>query len=459
MFNKFFDDEYKAYITYLRDCGNCKADIDILPKEEAMSLWGKNKETLFKLLGEQLIISKPYDFYDPNEVKRKDVIQLFETHEFPKYFTEALDALVASGKFPGYPAGRLKHSVQCSTCLMANSYIYEDFSFVNPKNQRIIRIATNTKLMRIYRQIIEAFDLNFDLYEDFRIKISQINNAANIKGNLTLSIHPLDFATMSDNSNNWSSCMSWSKNGDYRAGTLEMLNSPYIICAYINSIAPYWLNSSDSWNSKKWRMLFIVDKDVIMGIKSYPFHSEEIEKDVATWIKELAETNLGWKYQNDYKDISIGLGLTDFSTTTQYMYNDLMQCYNQKTAYVSETYIGKKLDLSPAIQCNCCGKINNITSNLFSEVYDIVCEDCHAPVVYCTCCESKIRYEDDIVKLPDGDIICRCCYEDNYQTCDKCGKVHDCDDIQHIEIYVNGSYHSELWVCEECYEKIKSNLI
>ena len=38
---------------------------------------------------------------------------------------------------------------------------------------------------------------------------------------------------MSDNNSGWESCMSWRNNGCYRRGTVEMMNSPYVIVAYL----------------------------------------------------------------------------------------------------------------------------------------------------------------------------------------------------------------------------------
>ena len=74
--------------------------------------------------------------------------------------------------------------------------------------------------------------------------------------------------TMSDNANNWSSCMRWTDrsggvdHGDYCAGTLECMNSPYIIIAYLhNPKHSFELSLYDcndwQWNSKQWRELFI----------------------------------------------------------------------------------------------------------------------------------------------------------------------------------------------------------
>ena len=118
-------------------------------------------------------------------------------------------------------------------------------------------------------------------------------------GELCLSIHPMDYMTMSDNDNNWQSCMNWMNNGDYRLGTVECMNSPYVLVAYLHnpnhsmSIGPY------EWNSKHWRELFIIHPEMISEVKGYCFQDENLTNTILMWIKELAHNNLDWDYDND----------------------------------------------------------------------------------------------------------------------------------------------------------------
>ena len=45
---------------------------------------------------------------------------------------------------------------------------------------------------------------------------------------------------MSDNDYGWDSCMGWMNEGEYRLGTVEMMNSPCIVVAYIDG--------EEAWN-------------------------------------------------------------------------------------------------------------------------------------------------------------------------------------------------------------------
>lgn len=89
-----------------------------------------------------------------------------------------------------------------------------------------------------------------DEFEEFRICQSMCTNTTALEGKLCLSIHPLDYMTMSDNACDWSSCMSWQEDGCYRMGTVEMMNSPCVIVAYLESSHPMYFSREATWNSK-----------------------------------------------------------------------------------------------------------------------------------------------------------------------------------------------------------------
>ena len=90
---------------------------------------------------------------------------------------------------------------------------------------------------------------------------------------------------MSDNNEDWESCMSWTQGGEYRVGTIEMMNSPYVIVAYLKS--HHNLEWADNWNSKKWRELYICSNDFVRSITGYPYKDEKITKLVLEKIREL----------------------------------------------------------------------------------------------------------------------------------------------------------------------------
>ena len=115
-----------------------------------------------------------------------------------------------------------------------------------PKTRWCVMRYPNNAMAQLNGQSLEEF-------EDFRIKHSRILSEKEFIGRLSLSIHPLDFMTMSDNDSDWSSCMSWRTCGSYRRGTVEMMNSPCVVVAYLSASKPMVLDrgSHFKWNIKK----------------------------------------------------------------------------------------------------------------------------------------------------------------------------------------------------------------
>ena len=170
-----------------------------------------------------------------------------------------------------------------------------------------LELKSDMKLMRMMAKIVDWFELDKEAFEQFRILHSRVLNDRMINANITLSIHPLDYLTMSDNACDWESCMNWYQGGDYRLGTVEMMNSPVILEAYVESEHPYCPIDRDNrtWSNKRWRCLYIVNKDIITEIKQYPYNNIYLRDYVLNKIKQLAEQNMGWHYDDkmyEYKD-------------------------------------------------------------------------------------------------------------------------------------------------------------
>ena len=56
--------------------------------------------------------------------------------------------------------------------------------------------------------------------------------------------------------------MSWFEKGEYRQGTVEMMNSECVVVAYLESTTNMTIRDGE-WNSKRWRELFVVDENVL----------------------------------------------------------------------------------------------------------------------------------------------------------------------------------------------------
>lgn len=314
------------------------------------------------------------------------------------------------------------------------------------------------------------------LVEELRLFVSMVNNQRRISGTLSISIHPFDYMTMSEPENGWTSCMEWCEcgGGEYHAGTLEMMTSPCVVVAYLEAkdkIHP--CDISFTWNKKKWRELFIVDRDFISGIKGYPFHNGNLEKQVFEMLNDLAKENWGITYNvnniqnNRYNCCSVnGKTITFY---THFMYNDYeYNCPNMifnidVDGKVLENYReSSDIDLTYFYgdKCFCiqCGKERNVDHD--DEREDrINCEHC-SDDIRCSHCGEWINIYD-AVRLENGCYVCDECASE-LEKCASCGKLSFSDDSD--EVFIRWRCYNTFFsnprlfyiaVCHDCYTKLK----
>ena len=432
------------------------------PSRYILREWAKCKnEYLFKLFGNQLIISKPIQITKNYNELVTEIAKLHTSNSFGRcnrggktFYTAFMDFLYP---IPGFfnnsyldygidnvVRDKLFYLIDASH-LVANEYSGGTF-YVNLPNGKKLKVQNGCKVSKVLGKIAEAF--NLPGYEDYRICLSQIINQKSVEGKITLSIHPLDYMTMSDNNCGWESCMSWRKEGGYRQGTVEMMNSNHVVVAYISAEEDMRLTDDFYWNSKKWRQLFIVNEDLITSVKGYPNHNSELAFEIMNWLRELAKENLGWNYQEPFKYYHEDSRITidSFSEeknnfyidpTTENMYNDfgsapfhwlaLSDVFNENkitTPTWGEPYF--HINYGGQSQCMICGDLYPD----FDGEGCLAC-DCCQTRVYCAFCEEPI--EGEIYEV-DGHGFCEYCFENHTCSCSCCGEAHCYEDTTVIFI-------------------------
>lgn len=394
--------------------------------ENILAPWNQAKSTLFKLFGEELILSKELSFAMTRDELYRQITDLLYGNPFmvrlrELYYAGAFDKtwLDINGTW------QVKEVVSClvnsTDTFIDNKIMFwpDDYKKITLKVGRdgagSIDLFPSTKVMKVLSKVADM--LGVEGFEEFRIAHSQILNQKYLKGDFSISIHPLDYMTMSDNECGWESCMSWRNFGGYRQGTVEMMNSPCVIVAYMKSKTPLSLWGGE-WNNKKWRCLFIVDENLICKVKSYPYQNDQFECDVINWIRELAKENLGVEYEEDIIAWD-GEGSVYYNDNryepdfcTGHMYNDFGSCTHHMTfvkgfdndrKYISINYSGES-------ECMWCGAITGMDDD-----GDLACSDCMTKC-YCQECGERIysreTYEDD-----HGFVYCPYCFE-NYTVVD-----------------------------------------
>lgn len=307
----------------------------------------------------------------------------------------------------------------------------------------------------------------FDLpdFEIFRNHVSRITEVRKSKIKFTLSIHPLDYMTMSDNANCWESCMNWTQGpGSYRAGTIEMMNSPLVVVAYITTKPYYPANTSIEWTSKSWRELIIVHPNAICSVKSYPYYNIAFDKALVNWLANLVEEKTEWRYNRKKPQESLDSCsyieawqdkedkdnhfLLDFETNE--MYNDFGNTENYGIFSINppdNKYHTFAINYSGSMTCMCCGEDGYWSDDTEA----VVCEDCDPPT-YCYCCGERINASNSIEV--DGELVCEDCYHD-LPRCICCEDAHFEDDfipvfVGHIDNQTINVDYDEHYICADC---------
>lgn len=435
------------------------ARTNVINLKPVLSSWNANKRTLFKGLGKQLRVTVPitiernqimfynqikelyavpyqnfvYDFKDNVNIDnvRKHIHNDFVFSFFQYYATKVIDN-------SSYYNDRSEFYNLIN--LFTYSCIEENKTFNKVELTSCgLSFQAGTRPMRAIQKVIKKIGYpHLDLFEEWRNAISNMCSNRAFKGNLTLSIHPLDFMTLSDNNCNWTSCMNW-REGSYSIGTIEMMNSNCAMVAYLNSdteFAPHDLPIPN----KSWRALLFAHKNILIVGKNYPYHNKSLEQQVLKEASSLLKKNLNWDYrykEQYYKDLHLfnsnafvreNLNREKMTYTkdgntrhkiicyTNIMYNDMME--DQDSEYMCYRNKPKKtlfLNLSGPVTCLCCGKPHDIPSWYVQGVYDHpVCSICKTNI--CQGCGQYMQPEhlhdkDSIYVVKKSYKICLDCCE------------------------------------------------
>lgn len=427
MFNKISDAE-KQMICYSINHyagGHSTVITDDLPA--ILGSWNHSKRTLFELFGQELILSKKVEFVKSLDQMREEWYSC--NSDIVSGVRDARQALNKAlyKEFIEHPAP----SVYISNPSEFENFIYSTDATITNKyegrgfvlaigDKKGITVNDGCKFARELGKICEyTEDAHLmELCENFRLAQSLFLNQKKLVGALHISIHPLDFITMSDNESGWESCMSWRHEGCYRAGTVEMMNSPYVVVAYLDSSNTMTIGQH-SWNNKKWRSLFVVDpaSGVISSVKNYPYYNEYLNSEVVNWIKGLTGEEWTENYLYNDNDLYDGKFVInraiklDFETAQ--MYNDF-GCTTHTVAF-SKSFIDNGLehfycDYSGDTTCVCCGEIKDTDDESC-----LICEECGGEILYCSVCGNKIHRGDECYG-PHGDdnMYCQDCFAEYF---------------------------------------------
>lgn len=292
-------------------------------------------------------------------------------------------------------------------------------------------------------------------------QLSMIIQEDKISGTLCLSVHPLDYLSVSENTYHWRSCHAL--DGDYRSGNLQYMVDKSTIVCYLRGAQGQKLPNFPKevpWNSKKWRMLLFLsdNQQAMFAGRQYPFFSpiamDCVQEAFLTSMDRRIRNWTPWyndylrtfpreegSFENDsrlaHKYISMGGEIIPIRSLiieppATLFFNDLLEssCY---IPYYSWNRFGcgeYTFHIGDEAPCPCCNGRKVLS---YSE--DMRCDLCFDEIdsdtpdyTYCDCCDRRVLSEDAIYVSGPGFFVCQDCYKEYVGVCNKCGESwYNCD--------------------------------
>lgn len=436
-FEALTQEEQKKIADYIAEYGDeYRSPKSSVPLSHILRFWDSAKSNLFSLFGDKLILKYPITYTQPEEDIIQECIEDLE-----------LGTLLSGLKTAFYIFDSTTDQYEYSSLFYLNRLIPPKSSSANDLpyyvryNGKEYKVSPNTKSIRILGKMArDTKDPNIlDLYEKLRIILSRHTNQKELHGNLCLSIHPLDYMTMSDNDSSWDSCMSWVAEGDYRAGTVEMMNSPYVVVAYVESEHKQTtFAGSITWNNKKWRELFLVTPNLITEIKPYPYVNEFFTKEALRRLGALQQKasfseaiEIPIRETFTYKDKELV-----FRPRATFMYNDFgLTASNKHWALINENNLDSwqtYINYSGTMNCMSCGDEIEYNSDYSNEVFCVPCLG-ESPFT-CDCCGRVVRNGNESSYWVEDRLLCENCWENEVMY----------DPIKGEDVFIDDTYRLHL---------------
>ena len=327
------------------------------------------------------------------------------------------------------------------------------------RNNETIAIDKDTKLTKTLKKFSKWYGAKFEKDADnYILEYSKImNQKLNDEITLVYSIHPLDYLTMSDNNNGWSSCLSAMTRGCYSTGILEMLNSSSTIVCYIESDSQTMYQGF--WNSKTWRELIIIAPEILVALTGYPNHNPALNGQSIAALRPIVNERTSIKYdEQSYRRYGGVFGTVPKGKTLKpyieldcnFMYKDFCQKSNQTSfAFVNEGIFADykdgdtiNINFAGTVSCLECGKLWD-EDEYGDETFlpdSIFCRSCmkksegNEDCVECHNCGRDLAYGGEQYTGLDNEIYCENCINDLESFCEECNNSYYTEDSR---VYYN----------------------
>lgn len=390
-----------------------KIDIDCT---DLINTWERNKKRFIELFNGKLIWQYP----------KKIDITLTEADKdkfFKRYLSE-LESYTANYDFINY--------------VESNQKEFYNNIVTNPLD--VEKVRRGDKLSKSFKHF------NLENLRKIQDLTSVYQQKEHFSGYFCISVHPLDFLTISENNSGWKSCHTL--DGEFASGNLSYMSDETTFVCYLKSAEDEQLKVFPEgmlWNNKKWRMIAHLNENenCIWYGRQYPLHSEQLLKLVVsedspfdfyqepykvgfnkvlidskkTYVQDhcVVFNNKMYQTSNFVIDVGDGLHFNDilFSST----YEPYISTRKQK--YVDYSAANKFRDEREIIKSLFSVHVGSFVStlcecgNYLDNPKEFICEDCldeqNYPAKYCSLCGTRLYHDEEIHYDNDGFPICIDC--------------------------------------------------
>lgn len=260
------------------------------------------------------------------------------------------------------------------------------------------KIPSGAKVLKSFKYFIKNEKLLRELQDECSIIIQENK----LKGHICLSVHPLDFLSLSENACNWSTCHSLQK--EFAAGNLSLMVDSSTFIVYLKSGHNQIISNFPEdilWNNKKWRMLGFLSQDFKMMFlgRQYPCEIQGILNDTlydifqkigligknwTPFINDCYKANeyfwTNQMYPRGYEQMEPLIKFLKLSLISL-NFNDLLYSSDYKQPYWAAQYAQdvfleldneeSSFEIGKPVKCLKCGKHYILDSEI------MVCRDCY----------------------------------------------------------------------------------
>lgn len=316
-----------------------------------------------------------------------------------------------------------------------------------------LKISKGMKLLKCFNR----YFTDYWLLRQVQDTASRVIQEKKLEGYLYISVHPLDYLTISENNNKWRSCHAL--DGDYRAGNLNYMVDETTLVAYIAPEKQEHLKCMPegmTWNNKRWRMLIHTNcfQSVIYFNRQYPFTTPDLLQTTWEFISDRYNSRYSFNFPRTIgfnkiflgkdKDEEYPLDHTFLAPSSDIVIDskDVFD-YSEYEGYCdlvySEHYLPvaswtykadlfrwefdkekrnylfhSSFDVTIGRKCKCvhCG------GGYIEQTDSFLCDDCIVSedadegfFLVCSCCGSRIYPDDEMHQDEHGNYFCETCWE------------------------------------------------